>query len=104
MMTLFEALIKIRDEGPVFDKYGICETLNRWGMDEWDFRNLAEKWPSFSGNYVFPVPDPDHNSCSVVYTQAMRNGYMWNPDHPYGALRLELLNWCIEQLENKTDD
>ena len=54
-------------------------------------------WPSFSGLNVYPVtntqdgvtPDEEYWRCPDKYVGA------------YGELRLQLLDWLIEQFENK---
>jgi hypothetical protein len=47
-------------------------------------------WPSFSGNGVFPVPGGELAYHDAVGTSSQYLG-------SYGKLRLELLDWLIEQ-------
>lgn len=101
-MTLLEILIKIRDEGPVRPMSGICASVYHIGTHDLvsEFKRLAKRWPKCSGVFDYPVPDPggvEHPARSY----GTYRSHIWNPDHPYGALRLELLNWCIEQLSQK---
>lgn len=100
-MTLLEALIKIRDEGPTNKSEGICGNVLYYGIEYVrfvTFMDSAEKWPKHSGRRAYPVPCL-HGGCpQVAFDHARNVENMWNPDHPYGALRLELLNWCIEKL------
>ena len=67
---------------------------------------LMLRWPEYSGDCNYPVPDPcagDASSDDQPYLTASRlygttvSTDMWNPDHPYGAARLRLLSWMIEQ-------
>lgn len=96
-MTLLEALIKIRDEGPYDSMFGICDSLIDRNVKPDEFKDLAVTWPKFSGDPEYPVPSSSELDSQLEYERADDED-MWNPDHPYGALRLELLNWCIEQL------
>lgn len=102
-MNLLEILKRIRDEGPCNPVGGICGAIEDFGgtkTEEGEFQNLYKQWPRYSGSEKFPVPGPDGNAptSAFVWTDG---GDMWNPHHPYGAARLELLNWCIEQLETE---
>jgi len=52
-------------------------------------------WPKYSGLKAWPVPCPQGNDPEQAYSLAGKS-VMWNPEHPYGALRLELLDFMIE--------
>lgn len=66
-----------------------------------DLRSLKinwQLWPDFSGNPVYPihsygVRNPETKFWSVKYH--------WNPKTKYGQARMELLDWLIEQCDNK---
>lgn len=95
-MTLLEQLKYIRDNGVRNEEAGICDALSATVMDE--FQDLYFHWPKHSGRAVYPVPCPNGGSAGCAYLDA-KPKTMWDRDHPYGALRHELLNWCIAQLE-----
>lgn len=63
-------------------------------------------WEHFSGNYAYPVPDPyssDKHAAAGAYGTA-RVDDMWNPEHPYGSLRLDLLEHLIRECEDAIDN
>ena len=62
-------------------------------------------WEHFSGIHDYPVPNPysDENSASDVYITTHRDD-MWNPEHPYGSLRLDLLEHLIRECEYAIDN
>lgn len=106
-MTLLKVLKHIRANPPVDSVSGICEAINahvnkytRNGMDlSNEFRGVYIQWPLYSGCMVYPVPSPSPAyTASDMYLSSTPH-MMWSPDHPYGALRLELLDWCINFLE-----
>ena len=97
-MSLLAALKKLRDEGLDYPNLGICaHVIPRQN----EFLRLATGWPKHSGDYQYPIPGVDGRTPEVAYNSFWGKEQKWNPDHPYGALRLELLNWCIEQLERQ---
>lgn len=68
-----------------------------------ELKPLFVKWPTFSGHNAFPVPDPDCNDddgtfeAREIFFAESEEDRMWAGE--YGQLRLELLDFCIEQLE-----
>lgn len=54
-----------------------------------------QAWPKFSGQKSWPVPCPNGGAPEVAYSSAGKH-VMWNAQEPYGALRLELLDFLIE--------
>lgn len=94
MEELLQALISMREERPIPDR-GICQNVEeltgRTHLTTLD--KLFMKWPKFSGSISFPVP---HNNghAWAFYTLPMWEG-------EYGASRLELLEFCIQELENR---
>lgn len=96
-MTLLEALKAIRDHGPTTPEQGICPSLKARGGEIERFADLVKQWPEFSGCVVYPVKHP-YTTSGLGYLYG-KPSEMWNPEHPYGAARLRLLNWCIERLE-----
>jgi len=97
-MTLLEELKTLRDEGPKRPGEGICKNLCS-PANEVEFNRLAEAWPNSSGNITYPVPDPDRDPNEAY--NFTPDEEMWSPDNPYGAARLDLLDWAIEQLEKE---
>lgn len=59
--------------------------------------NLSElfiNWPKFSGNIMYPIKiGKECPNTTFVDTR----GNMYDPTTEYGALRLELLDWLIEE-------
>lgn len=98
-MSLLTELIHLRDHGPMCRGWGICSNLGQGG--EAEFRELAANWPKYSGSITYPVPCPGFEPSA--YASGPRHAYMGLPkwEGEYGALRMELLNWCIEQLERR---
>ena len=90
-----------------FRDYGICANLEERadiGVDDFLHPCFAT-WKHFSGNYSYPVPSPysDENSASDVYNITHEDD-MWNPEHPYGSLRLDLLEHLIRECEVAIDN
>ena len=92
-MTLHTQLVRLRDEGPQERTLGICHNI----LDIKAFMAIAKHWPKHSGFFAFPVPDPDPDGDPVRAFMSAHD--MWDPDDPYGALRIELLNFVIGELE-----
>lgn len=60
---------------------------------------LFKRWPKYSGLKHFPIPD----ICRFPEDAYNNNGAFWDRNTSYGALRWELLEFCIDQLENGHD-
>lgn len=90
-MTLLEELKRIRDDGPRRQGWGICGNLSLNAL-ALELQDVAQQWPKHSGVWSYPVPSPS-GSPQAGYRELPK----W--DGEYGALRMELVNWCIEQLE-----
>ena len=90
-----------------FRKYGICANLDeRANLDVEYFLNPCFRtWKHFSGSYDYPVPSPysDEYSASDVYETTLGDD-MWNPEHPYGSLRLDLLEHLIRECKDAIDN
>jgi hypothetical protein len=67
------------------------------GPHKEEFLDLAYDWPKHSGAWFFPVPMP-----SFAPAEAYAYLPLWRGE--YGALRMELVNWCIEQLESRNEN
>ena len=87
--------------------YGICNNLyEKTYVNISDFlQPCFETWKHFSGNYSYPVPDPDSDkySASEVFNTTHEDD-MWNPEHPYGSLRLDLLEHLIRECKDAIDN
>lgn len=57
---------------------------------------LFKRWPKYSGLRHFPIPD----ICRHPEDAYHNNEAFWDRNTSYGALRWELLEFCIAQLEN----
>ena len=98
-MTLHEALLKIRAEGPHHHDQGICAALSNASDDVFCGADLLEffaEWPEFSGDLHYPVQDPSPEP------ECPRDVYcltedLWDRDTPYGAARWRLLDFLIER-------
>ena len=58
---------------------------------------LFKRWPKYSGLKHFPIPD----ICRFPEDAYHNNDAFWDRNTSYGALRWELLKFCIGQLENE---
>lgn len=59
------------------------------------FCSLYVQWPLYSGDMVYPVPSAEEGQ--LPQAAYYLSGDMWAGD--YGELRMQLVRWCIEQLE-----
>lgn len=59
-------------------------------------KQLFTQWPKFTGNTDYPVPGGYKE-----YRRASIYNVMW--EGKYGELRMELLNFCIDTLQNKLE-
>lgn len=109
-MTLLKVLKILHEEGPSLHISGICGNIAELvhemdvvpAFDEDDLHEIMAQWPKYSGDSIYPIPCPSGKSPKAAYLGA-GEGEMWNPSHPYGALRLELLDWCIAELEKAAE-
>ncbi|ASD52149.1 hypothetical protein KNT64_gp197 [Pseudomonas phage PspYZU05] len=64
---------------------------------------VFKKWPKHSGNLAFPVPGPTVTENGVEYIMcaydAFATYHCWEGE--YGVNRIELLEFCISELETK---
>lgn len=99
------ALVDLKNNIP-FSILGICFHLDH-RMQRADIKGYEpllytafQAWPKFSGQKTWPVPCPMGESPEQAYSSAGSHT-MWNAKDPYGALRLELLDFLIEHFEAK---
>ena len=90
-----------------FRGHGICASLSKKTYVNVDnfLHPCFRTWKHFSGSYLYPVPSPysDERSASDVYETTLEDD-MWNPEHPYGSLRLDLLEHLIRECEDAIDN
>lgn len=61
---------------------------------------LAEDWPEFSGDPMYPVPAYTPGWGAVTVYAHMRGcGLLWDDDNPYGRARRRLLAHMIQKLQ-----
>jgi len=97
---ILEALKKIQAGERPMPELGICANVCTLMVDiESEGRvykfleEMFPRWPNHSGNECYPVEGGEVYFWSV---SAKRN--RWNPEDDHGALRLDLLEWLIEEL------
>ena len=86
---------------------GICANLEEGVNLDVDYflHPCFRTWEQFSGNNAYPVPDPEsdeYSAAEVYYTT--HEDDMWNPEHPYGSLRLDLLEHLIRECKDAIDN
>ena len=83
---------------------GICVNLVCFGRERipqastW-LRYQFPKWPKYSGNPEYPVPATQVGETGDSQYIGTRN--LYNPGTEYGRLRLELLDFLIEQAKGE---
>lgn len=100
-MNLHEALVMLRENGPLCENYGICGNvaLLLAEEDQKDIEDtigdLSQTWPKFSGYSTHPVPHPKMEPFTAYRTLGY-DGIMWDRSQEYGSNRWELLDYLIE--------
>jgi len=100
------ALLQIKKDGPPELFHGICcavATILERDVDSYEVVTALlpgfEAWPKYTTRPNYPIPgrtgegEDMSPSAAFIFTP---DANMWNPEHPYGALRLELLDFLIE--------
>lgn len=109
------ALASNTDATPIwFDsRHGICGNLDSYqincqervrdytGYSSVQIQNFYKLWPEYSGCDTFPVPSVDEDYTEEEMYMEHR-GSMWIKE--YGAARLRLLDYLIEQMEKFGDE
>lgn len=93
---LLQVLRKIRDEGVIDVKVGLCMNIvfasYRSGINSslgMTFRSISKHWPFANSHLSYPVDGLKE------FTTNMNNNTLWN-----NPRRHELLHWAIMYLEN----
>lgn len=95
---------------PVSISNGLCHDLHR--RFSVDLTSLVDfsKYPDFSGDKNYPVPQPkdydfpesfpnlDDWTLPELYYSLADNDDMWNPDTEYGTNRLKFVTWVAQEL------
>jgi len=109
-MTLLEALkavhTKMQDQKN-WSRFGICDVID--SVHQMDYSNLREEfqefakgWSKHSGANCYPIPGSFWQSIESNDDEDQNRQYSWDRENsPYAALRWELLEWMIEQLEKE---
>lgn len=69
-----------------------------------EMERLFAAWPKFSGSVLFPVPATDERFWHFTHSeehQFMKTEDFWEGD--YGQLRKELLDFCIQTLQQELE-
>ena len=94
---LLAALIAVRDAGGNAS-HGICCSIATKVRDltsSWKILDkLIAKWPKHSGYIQYPI-----KGGAIAYCEAKNCAKLWDRSTEYGALRWELLEWLIEELQ-----
>lgn len=90
-MTLHEALVALRENGPKNAAVGLCHHVS--GAKYGGLYDLMEDWPEHSGNRHFPVGHP-RMGASAAFAQVLN---LWDRDTEYGRARWRLLDYLIER-------
>lgn len=91
-------------EKPPFDSSGLCVNLVHLcdlpgAVIDDLFQEAFHSWPSYSGNWLYPVPDPEAPSSKVAADRIYYDRHdLWD-DSPYGNLRRELCLHVADWLE-----
>ena len=94
-IKLLKSLLKIK-ACPDKDR-GICNSVPHSFEISRLLFSLFKAWPKFSGTLNFPVPHPTEPFSAAGAYYAAEN--KWEGE--YGALRMELLDFCINELEKE---
>lgn len=107
-IKLFDALVAVKDNGPKDPYEGLCMAVANAAGHGHPIENLEldmlldelmQSWPKATGSLNFPVPGTDGQDYLAAYLDRRANKEsLWDPKTEYGRLRLELLDHCINKL------
>lgn len=83
---------------------GICGNVEEYfidtGIDRWfdwaTHRGVCSKWKHYSGEKLFPVPDPRRGGKDNAHHIYWRTNNQWDKRTKYGRLRRDLALWLSE--------
>ena len=106
---LLKALKVVRDTPAFqFPELGICAGVEMYyngqgfifdSADGQELKHLMSLWPKFSGKAFYPVPSMTEGMDACDEFQNCMN--CWSRETAYGQLRWELLEFCIQRLEDR---
>jgi hypothetical protein len=100
---ILEVLRKLKVEGPVHKDMGLCFNMKIYIEDYIDaydvVRDLATKWPHFSGQHSFPISTGANTPADVQYRAHKDDGRGWDRRRKYAKLRWDLLDFMISEVE-----
>lgn len=102
LLAVRAAFEEVREEkGPTWGD-GICECVHNLTYNPNADRFLRDHmalWPNASRDRNFPVPSMRRGmSPAVAFILARREGRLWDQSTAYGRVRVELLDWLIQDL------
>jgi hypothetical protein len=62
--------------------------------------NKFVEWPGSSGDITYPVPGV-LGVCDPAFSYTRFRGSSWDPSHPCGKLRHEMIEWTINKLKEE---
>lgn len=80
--------------------YGICRHV---GPAYLRLRQLWERWPEYSGERNFPVPDNAEEFGRDAELSYVLCSDLFSAEHEYGRARRRLLDFLISELEKVND-
>lgn len=89
----------LRTKACPYQEFGICGSVPMYFDRHGLLFSLFKAWPKFSGNWLYPVPHPTEPFDAAGAYYAAEN--KWEGE--YGALRMELLDFCITELEDQLE-
>ena len=107
---VLQALISLKENGAEDLGAGICDNVVEFLGDDYSidsinkvFKPLFPWWDKYSGDCRYPVPSTnDELTPKGMFNHASDYGELWIDE--YGALRMELLVFLIEQLTLEVGD
>ena len=101
---LLKTLLQIKQLNEPNPSFGMCWHVNTMTEDPscvYYFTQLIRGWPKHSGDKYYPVPATTAPNAGTQYLRTRDITGLWNKETEYGKLRYELLDWCIEQLNQE---
>lgn len=98
---ILEALLRIKAGEIPEPTLGICANVCNLMCHDTEsesqvyrfLEKMFPRWPNYSGNERYPVEGGE-----VYFWSAVAKRHRWNPEDDHGALRLDLLEWLIQEL------
>lgn len=97
LLQTLQNIKSLIQEGEHQHDFGLCWHVGTYSNDNYElelFQEMSTQWPSFSGDGDFPIALPDEHPRDTYINYADKY------KGEYGKLRMALLDWCINELEN----